>query len=247
MSSREENVKIYLATLAEFQRGKYSGVKPVPSIRYVDIDVKMKPLHEQTLVEVTNLDTFTNCGKLIKEGYNVVGLNFASPSRPGGGVEDGSFAQEEDLFRRSNYTSVMSKKHYRLPEDASIYSPQVMVIKDANYQLLAEPFNVAMIASAALRHPKLTNQGRYFYQADRETMKMKVEQIFKVAYFKGHDTLVLGAYGLGAFKNSTSDVIEIFNEVIKQYWGCFRMISFGVIDFKTDNYDLFNKYIKTTI
>ncbi len=247
MSSREENVRIYKDTLNQFQTGKYRGVKPVESTRYADPNVAMKPLHSQTVVEVTNLDTFTACAKLIAEGYNVVGLNFASPSRPGGGVEEGSFAQEENLFRRSNYSYVMSRKHYRLPENACIYSPQVAVIKDANYQLLSQPFNVAMIASAALRHPKLNNQGRYLYPEDRKTMKMKIENIFKLAYLKGHDTLVLGAYGLGAFKNSTSDVIDLFNEVIKQYWGCFRLISFGVIDFKTDNYDLFKKYITTTM
>lgn len=38
---------------------------------------------------------------------NPLVLNMASPKRPGGGFRNGSAAQEENIFRRSNYFQVL--------------------------------------------------------------------------------------------------------------------------------------------
>src|SRR5207248_1258260 len=117
---------------------------------------------------------------------------------------------------------------YPIPEKGCIYSPQVIVIKDQDYHLLSKPFEVAMVACAALRHPILNKQGKYSKIIDYQLMKHKIQQIFQVAYQHKHDALVLSAFGCGAFKNPPEVVAQIFNEVIAQYKGCFKVIIFAI-------------------
>ena len=55
-----------------------------------------------TKIIVKNDDSI-HCGhQLQQEGYNPVVLNLASRRNPGGGVKNGSRAQEESLFRSTN-------------------------------------------------------------------------------------------------------------------------------------------------
>ena len=194
-----------------------------------------------------DIDTLTCCQLLSDQGLSVLGLNMACPRNPGGGVKRGCFSQEENCFRRSNYFIALPKisKFYPIPDNGCIYTKTITVIKDQKYQLLEKPFNVSMIACAALRYPPMRSNGEYVKENDKRLMKHKIEQIFQVALLNGHDCLVLGAFGCGAFGNNPVVVAELFNEVIKQYYGCFKNITFAVLSYKDDNYNIFKQKIKT--
>lgn len=70
-----------------------------------------------TKIIVKNDDSI-HCGhQLQQEGYNPVVLNLASRRNPGGGVKNGSRAQEESLFRSTNLFLSM----YRYTEYAENY------------------------------------------------------------------------------------------------------------------------------
>ena len=70
-----------------------------------------------TKIIVKNDDSI-HCGhQLQQEGYNPVVLNLASRRNPGGGVKNGSRAQEESLFRSTNLFLSM----YRYAEYAENY------------------------------------------------------------------------------------------------------------------------------
>ncbi len=248
MLTPSENIKIYQDTLREFTTGKYQKAPHQGSfVMLQSLLIPMISKYPHTQINIVNLDTFTCCQQLLVSHPNnkLVALNFASPSHAGGGVARGALAQEEDLFRRSNYYFVLSQKLYPMADTTCIYSPQIIITKDKHYQPLSTTYCVSMIASAALRHPKLTSDGHYALQSNYDQMKAKIRHIFQVAYKYEHDTLVLGAYGLGAFKNSVNDVIQIFNEVIQEYYGCFKLIVFPIIDNQqTHNYQHFNQHIK---
>jgi hypothetical protein len=55
----------------------------------------------------------------------------------------------------------------------------------------------------------------------------------------GHDSLVLGAGGCGAFHNPPHSVAECFQQVIGEYSNVFKMISFAIITDKNDTHGNF--------
>ena len=96
------------------------------------------------------------------------------------------------------------------------------------------------VASAALAIPVLP-----YSPADRLTMQAKINHLFEVGITYGYDTVVLGAFGCGAFRNPPAEVVLMFNEAIRTYGGAFKRIDFAILKFvygKTaalDNYDIF--------
>lgn len=150
------------------------------------------------------------------------------------------------MFRRSNYYKCLPKDIYPLKNDEIVYNNSVYVIKDNNYNLLNNPFETACIACAAIKNPKLSkDKMKYANPEDKQLMEDKIRMIFQVGYLCGHDSLILGALGCGAYYNPIMEVIEIFNKVLKDYNGCFKMIGFPIYSVKDNNYDYFKKYLIT--
>jgi uncharacterized protein (TIGR02452 family) len=214
---------------------------PPKSIKFGFIDIPQSEPEYQTEIIVENKDTFDMAQDFLNLGLNPVALNMACETYPGGGVKYGAKAQEEDLFRRSNYFLTMPKSFYPLKGPQLIYSPKITVFKNTDYQNI-KPFQTACIASAALKRPRLNDHDQYNV-AQYHIMYHKIENIFRVALLKGHDSLVLGALGCGAYGNPVYQVIEIFNQILERYYGYFKQIGFAVMSSRDDNYEIFSKNI----
>jgi uncharacterized protein (TIGR02452 family) len=80
-------------------------------------DSDIRALFESTTVNVVNDDCLVVCEKLMSKGYDPLLLNMANPSMPGGGFCTGASAQEEDLFRRSNYSRSLDVEFYETTEE----------------------------------------------------------------------------------------------------------------------------------
>jgi len=244
---RNKLVQIYIDTAEKCLHGKYSKLAVDNSTKYKDIDVKMIPLFEKTYVSIINQDTLVTCKEyarmIDKNDNNVCALNMASCFKAGGGVKTGAMAQEEELFRRTNYFRTLTNSHYPLQHGSVIYSPSVTIVKDDKYIDMSEPFSVSFIAAAAIKNPEI-NKSKYKYRDDYEIMIKTIDNIFKCAYLHGHSTLILGALGCGAYHNPQKEVIDIFNIFLIKYNKCFKNIVFAVYSKKDDNFDLFDKYIK---
>ena len=165
-------------------------------------------------------------------GSKVAVLNFASATNPGGGVAKGSKAQEEALCRCSTLfpvlnTQELQEKFYRFHQehqdtrytDACIYTPGITVFKtDTSIPERLSPEywrQVDVISCAAPNLRKVPynkmnpGTGPAIPVSDRELLeihKTRGRKIFRVAVANGVDTLILGAFGCGAFKNSPSVV-----------------------------------------
>ena len=198
--------------------------------------------------------------RLVQEGYNPALLNFASAGHPGGGVETGARAQEETICRRSTLTrsiytfdaSFASKYGYNHSpgnnyplgnlDFSAIYSPAVTVFKEGlECTLMENPYQVAVIICAALnlngRYAlKLTPDG-HLPQRAKEITANKVRTIFRIALMHGHDSLVLGAFGCGAFKNPPAEIAKLFHEVMEEpeFKNKYRLITFSIIDDHNSN------------
>lgn len=77
----------------------------------------------------------------------------------------------------------------------------------------------------------------YYRDADREVMKRKIENIVKTATY--YDVFIAGAWGMGVYGNPYFGLINIWNEVLKQYK--VPIVIFAIPDRKT--YINFKKYL----
>jgi uncharacterized protein (TIGR02452 family) len=187
----------------------------------------------QTQVVIFNGDCL-DAGLQLKQGFNPVVLNMANNFTPGGGVAYGAGAQEESIFRRSDYFLHLPQHLY--PIDGVIYTPQINVFRKSEaslYQFLTQPVPLSMIACAAIRRPQLVmNDGKLDYNPeDLQTMTYKIQMILSVAFVRGHDSIVLSALGCGAYRNPTERVAELFKQEIEgNFKGCFKKIVFAIFN-----------------
>ena len=182
-------------------------------------------------------------------------LNFASATRPGGGVEDGCTAQEECLCRCSSLFLVLNQdelheKFYNtnamarnpLYSDACIYSPGIMVFKtDERCPQLMNPddwFAVDIITCAApdLRVAFLPTENELY-----QIHVSRANRVFQVAIDNGIDIMIMGAFGCGAFENDPIVVAKAHRDAIASYRNHFYQIEYAIYSrsFDTKNYDIF--------
>lgn len=277
---RAARLSIYHETMAVCKRGFYetSGRKvmlpdPTPmmksSMLYRDPGCVSVPERKiPTIVEVTSEDTFEAGRRLQKEGYwNPAVLNFANRQTPGGGVLKGRGAQEESLFRRSNlFLSLyqfsdqgvalgIPQRLERYPMDRNTggaYTPNVTVFRgpeSAGCPFLPDPYQLSVITVAALNRPPLQHSGRLADCMVPVTL-LRMRSIFRIALLHGHDTLVLGAWGCGAFRNPPRHMAELFHLELNspEFRNRFAKVVFAIHDgpsaghpFKPSNLEAFRQ------
>lgn len=204
---------------------------------------------ETTIVEVQNIDCLYAGVQLKEQGYNPAVLNMASRRNPGGGVTTGAGAQEETLFRRTNlFRSLyqfapyaeqygIKPSHHQYPLDRNfggVYTPNAIYFRESEqkgYALLEEPVSLSFITVAGMNRPDLTDDG-YIAPYNVEPIKNKIRTIFRMGLVHGHDSLVLGALGCGAFRNPPRHVARLFHEVMDEpeFNNKYRRIVFAILD-----------------
>ena len=276
--NKKELISVFNDTM-DFVTTKFSGptLRAQMSTRIISDPEDFrgeKYYDDPAIIKVTNRDTFTaakeyaNIINSTNEGFVGV-LNFASSTNPGGGVTKGSTAQEECLCRCSNlyltlyqekcireYYNVNKKYMSNLGSDAIIYSRNVYVFKDKNYNMLPvkDRFYVDVITCAA---PNLRENPRNQYNSDASEEKLtltdeelynihvkRARNILNVAIKNEDDYLILGAFGCGAFRNNPEIVAKAYKDVLQDYMYCFKVIDFAIIDGKySNNYEIFKRVL----
>lgn len=206
-------------------------------------------INGETIVKVENIDCLLASEKLLKEGYHPAVLNMASRRNPGGGVQTGAGAQEENLFRRSNlfqslyqfapfadkYGLRSSKYQYPLDRNfGGIYTPDATVFRGTEqdgYPLLDEPYRMSFVSVAGINRPALESPERIAPELIAP-VKNKIRTIFRIVLLHGHDSLVLGALGCGAFRNPPSHIARLFHEVMEEpeFKNKYRILLFAILD-----------------
>lgn len=209
----------------------------------------------ETEITVTKHRTFeaAEALKAADPTAKIAVLNFANAFHPGGGVTAGAGAQEECLCRCSTLYPVL---HCRYPmvnfyglhrqigdpraTDAVIYTEGVVVFKSDTPEPAirdrGEWFTVDVMTCAAPdlrtkpnRYVPLENGGS---EMDREELLAchirRTAHLLTAAAARGADTLVLGAFGCGAFQNDAGVVAEAFRTALEGFRGRFRKVEFAV-------------------
>ena len=158
-------------------------------------------------------------------------LNMASDFQPGGGVWKGASAQEEELFRRSNYHKFLHRRWYPFPPLRVILSRDVEFYRASaaeGYAVLPTPVILDCIAVAGIRRPE-TDGKRFLQERDAETLRLRLRMLCRTAVENGNDVLVLSALGCGAFRGPIPHIAQILREVVEEYHGCFKEIAFAIL------------------
>lgn len=247
MSNRYERVLVWEDTVNLCVTGKFKDLTPNESVHFVANDLRLENIlldkKYVTEIKVLNEDTLIVAEILKNSGeQNILVLNLASFRNFGGGVQTGALAQEEELFRRSNYFKT-GNSCYPFKKMESVYTQNVTIIKDKKYKVMCEPFNVAMLAVAAIKNPVLEKNNK-LCKWDYYVTCENIENIFKIALFYKHDVLVLGAIGCGAYHNPPEEIADIFSKYLKKYDGCFKKIIFAVLSKNDNNFNIFEEKIK---
>jgi uncharacterized protein (TIGR02452 family) len=195
-------------------------------------------------IEVTSDTTAEASRRLVEAGVpSVVALNFASARNVGGGFLNGAEAQEEDLCRASalypclerqlEYYDANRANHSALYTDHAIWSPEVPFFRGDDGKLLERPFTVSIITMPAPNRAEVRRDPEQL-EALREAYRRRTVQVMKIAAHRGHRTLVLGAWGCGAFRNEPADAVDAFEAALRASAGAFERVVFAVFERKHD-------------
>ena len=222
-------------------------------------------------VRITNKRTFAAAMDMCHSFPNkkVAVLNFASAVNPGGGVINGSSAQEEALCRCSTLYPTLNQKwlyeaYYRPNREASdfrnsdavIYSPDIVICKSDDEYPERLPKNkwctVDVISCAA---PNLhgvhyipygqENSGQTGFTAEElySIHLTRSRHILTVAAANGVKILILGAFGCGAFQNDPTIVASAFRDALTEFIRFFDIVEFAIYcrNFETSNFAAFSQ------
>jgi len=196
------------------------------------------PTFNETQIQITNETTFGASRRLIDNGSRPVALNFANGIYPGGGFLHGARAQEETICRSSAlyYTLVddrMYSEHLKRPRpdstDWAIYSPDVPVFRSDNGTELEDFWLMSFITCAAPYAPGIGQP------ESGDLLQQRIHRVLAIAHAYGYSSLVLGAWGCGAFENDVYRTANDFRCAIEnEFRGAFAEIVFAITDWSRE-------------
>ena len=196
------------------------------------------------VVEVRNTTTLEGVRLLQAQGGDPAALNFASATRTGGGFLNGALAQEESLFRSSGLWACLAghpmyafHRAQRNPfySHYVIYSPDVPVFRDDRGGLLETPYACSILTSPAVRASGVLGSMPKRLDQIGPVMFERILKVLAVAQRHGHRSLVLGAWGCGAFGNDGDQIAGLFRRALEtEYQGAFDHVLFAITDWSED-------------
>lgn len=276
---RPENIEVFENTMemCRTEPKLVSAIKSANSAQslifeYQPVELKAAGKGTKADVIVSRKRTLEAASAYARDGKRVCVLNFASASNPGGGVKNGSSAQEEALCRCSTlYSSLIQNQmwggfyaphrsaHDPLHNDDCIYTPGVVAFKtDTNYPTAMPKdqwysVNVITCAAPNLRE-KPTNSMNYdgdksvkISDADLQKLHEKrLERILSIAALNENDVVILGAFGCGAFMNPPEVVANGMIPAIEKFREYFDTIELAIYCSPRDdtNFRVFDRVMK---
>ncbi len=223
-------------------------------------------------IAVTGERSFEAAMRLHREATDakIAVMNFANAFHAGGGVTRGSSAQEESLCRTSTLYPLIYRRslrdsfykhHHDLGSqkatDSLIYTPGVVICKtdeDLPKRMPQEDWvtvDVITVAAPDLRHTPNMHAGLVggpIKMNDAELFGYHVKRamhILTCAAAEGADTLVLGAFGCGAFHNNPKVVARAYKTALAEFPKVFKKVVFAVYRpaSGSENYDVFSRVL----
>ena len=170
-------------------------------------------MQDRRCVRVVSQSSFSAASDAVSAGEQVMVLDFATDVCPGGGARHGKQqgTQEETLCRQSSLLSGLEQLSYPIAHDGCAVVEGVGVFRHDDYSLRDKPFYVTIVAASM---PNLQGVGS---SQKSEIVGRKLGGVLQVWLASNCNTLVLGAWGCGAFGNDAEEMAEIFRGVISAH------------------------------
>ncbi len=118
-------------------------------------------------------------------------------------------------------------------------------MKDEGGNLLDEVVCTSIITSPAVNAGAIMNNERSKIDHIIPVMRVRIAKLLALCAHHGHETLVLGAWGCGVFRNKPEDLAALFREALEgSFKGKFRKVVFAI---KTNNEDVIEPFRKNLL
>jgi uncharacterized protein (TIGR02452 family) len=119
--------------------------------------------------------------------------------------------------------------------DYVIYSPDVPVFRLDSGVLLDEPFICSFITCPAVMAKTALERDPACGPAIRIAMALRIDRVLAIAAAHGHEHIVLGAWGCGAFGNNTREIAALFQTALSgPYRSVFASVVFAIVDWSSE-------------
>ncbi|MEM9823832.1 MAG: TIGR02452 family protein [Bacteroidota bacterium] len=194
---------------------------------------------QTTAFLVNGHTTLDSVRKEYKIDPNLVCLNFASARNPGGGFLNGSQAQEESIARATGlYPCLLKAEPYYVANrkittciytDHMIYAPKVPVIKVEDGTLMEAANFVSIITAPAVNTGVVLRNEPQNIDKIPSRMRQRIDMVLAICKKHQHQTLILGAWGCGVFRNDPQQIAQMFYEsLMGKYRNQFKKVVFSV-------------------
>jgi len=191
-----------------------------------------------TQVQVSNQTTVDVLLRMLEQGRHPLALNFANGTEPGGGFLRGARAQEEAICRVSSLywtlTGDAMYLHHSYRESAdstdwAILSPQVPIFRSDGGIKFDKPVLADFITCAAPYTPSVGQP------TSGNLLRDRIHRVLAIARAYGYTSLVLGAWGCGAFANNPKRTASDFRDALEgEFAGAFSEIAFAITDWSAE-------------
>ena len=207
-----------------------------------------------TVVNETSGDALM---RLTDLGHQRIGiLNFASAKNPGGGFLSGAQAQEEALARSSGLYPCLQTQMLAFYEpnrqndsllyrDAAICSLDVPFFRSDSGEYLPSPIMATVVTAPAPNAGAVAKIQPQDLPQIQPTIAKRSAMVLQLFALAGVETVILGAWGCGVFRNDPRQVAKVFADLLKPggpYSQAFKLVTFAIAGLNdSQNIDAFRE------
>ena len=150
--------------------------------------------------------------------YDGTVLNFASYKEPGGKFLQGAFSQEESLCHVSNLYNILAKQtdyydYNNKHKNRGLYENRLLYCKNIFFSYGQEDKFGDVITCAAPNRFLLEKYQLFTEEENEKALEERIKLIKFAAEDNNVETLILGAFGCGVFRQVPETVCKIFLDV----------------------------------